>query len=179
MPPLGSASKSKNKNRDGRRSRSRNTTPSSVLSAGTAPVGPSNTPLLDLDAVKFLVTNKPSYADIIEQLETQGARLESSALYSLIDRLKHLSDAAEKRTEECEKAIRVIHELKKEASSTADQQERDRQADQARRSKARKVEASKNTKAKKRKDRPETLDSVEIKKEGKSRRVEIPIYCVA
>ncbi|KAK5268757.1 Transcriptional regulator, partial [Exophiala xenobiotica] len=79
--------------------------------------------------------------------------------------LKHLSDAAEKRAESCEKAIRLIHEQKKELES--DHQERELQAEQARRAKARKEESqsSKNPKAKKRKDRPETFDSVEIKRE--------------
>ncbi|OCT47608.1 putative transcriptional regulator Ngg1 [Cladophialophora carrionii] len=165
MPPLGSASKSKNKMRERQRSRSRNTTPSSVLSAGTAPLGPTTTPLLELEMSKLLVPAKPSYTEIIDHLETQGSRLEPRSLNDIIDQLKHLSDSAEKRAELCEKAIRVIHEQKKDLES--DQQDHDRQAEQARRAKARKEEATsqKNLKAKKRKDRPETYDSVEIKKE--------------
>jgi transcriptional adapter 3 len=166
MPPLGSASKGKNKTRDGRRSRSRNTTPSSVISAGTAPVGPTITPLLELEVSKLLVSPRPTYADIIDHLETQGSRLEPRSLHEIIDQLKHLSDSAEKRAELCEKAIRVIHEQKKDLES--EQQDRERQAEQARRPKARKEEATsqKNIKAKKRKERTETFDSVEIKKEG-------------
>src|SRR6201996_5809169 len=165
MPSLGSASKSKNKNREGRRSRSRNTTPSSVLSAGTAPLGPTTTPLLELEVSKLLVLAKPNYADIIDHLESHGARLEPKPLNDIIDQLKHLSDSAEKRAELCEKAIRVIHEQKKDLES--EQKDRERQADQARRPKARKEEATsqKNLKAKKRKERTETFDSVEIKKE--------------
>ena len=166
MPPLGSASKSKSKNRDGRRSRSRNTTPSSVISAGTAPTAPTTTPLLDLDVAKLLVAPRPSYGDILERLEGQGPRLEPRSLHEIIDQLKHLCDSAEKRAELCEKAIRVIHEQKKDLES--EQQDRERQAEQARRSKGRKEEATsqKNPKAKKRKERAETFDSVEIKKEG-------------
>lgn len=166
MPPLGSASKSKGKTRDSRRSRSRNTTPSSVISAGTAPPGPTRTPLLELETAKLLVSAKPSYADITEYLESHGTRFEPKSLHEIIDQLKHLSDAAEKRAESCEKAIRVIHEQKKELES--EQQERERQAEQARRVKARKEEShsQKNPKAKKRKDRPETVDNVEIKREG-------------
>ncbi|OAP58716.1 hypothetical protein AYL99_07806 [Fonsecaea erecta] len=163
MPPLPGASKKKN--RDGRQSRSRNTTPSSVLSAGTAPLGPTATPLLDLEASKLLVSSKPNYAEIIDHLETHGSKLEPKSLHEIIDQLKHLSESAEKRAESCEKAIRLIHEQKKNVET--DQQDRDRQAEQARRAKARKeeVHSQKNPKAKKRKDRPENVDNVEIKKE--------------
>ncbi|KIY02716.1 uncharacterized protein Z520_01181 [Fonsecaea multimorphosa CBS 102226] len=163
MPPLPGASKKKN--RDGRRSRSRNTTPSSVLSAGTAPPGPTTTPLLELEVSKLLVPSKPNYAEIIDHLDNHGSKLEPKSLHEIIDQLKHLSESAEKRAESCEKAIRLIHEQKKNVET--DQQDRDRQAEQARRAKARKEEShsQKNPKAKKRKDRPETVDNVEIKKE--------------
>ncbi|KAJ9611257.1 Transcriptional regulator [Cladophialophora chaetospira] len=173
MPPLGSASKSKNKVRDGRRSRSRNTTPSSVISAGTAPLGPTTTPLLELEVSKLLVSAKPNYADIIDHLESHGSRFEPRLLSDIIDQLKQLSESAEKRAELCEKAIRVIHEQKKELDS--DQQDRERQAEQARRTKARKEEATaqKNSKAKKRKERTETFDSVEIKKEDEPSKTKI------
>jgi len=166
MPPLGSASKSKGKKVDARRSRSRNTTPSSVLSAGAAPSGPSTTPLLELETKHLIVSQKPNYGDVIDYLETHGTKFEPKSLHDLIDQLKHLSDSAEKRAESCERAIRLIHEQKKEIDS--DHQERERQAEQERRTKARKEESKsqKNPKAKKRKDRPETFDSVEIKREG-------------
>lgn len=179
MPPLSSASKSKNKNRDGRRSRSRNTTPSSVLSAGTAPPGPTTTPLLELEISKLVPSSKPNYADIIDHLESHGSKLDAKPLTEIIDQLKHLSDAAEKRAELCERAIRIIYEQKKELDS--DQLERDRHAEQARRAKARKEEASsqKNLKAKKRKDRPETFDSVEIKKEGVLLSLSVTCSCPA
>ena len=166
MPPLTNASKSKGKTKDARRSRSRNTTPSSVISAGTAPVGATTTPLLDLDLSRLLVSSKPNYTDVTDYLESHGARVEPKPLHDIIEQLKHLSDSAEKRIESCEKAIRLIHEQKKEIES--DHQDRERQAEQARRQKARKEESQKNTKAKKRKDRPETFDSVEIKREGMS-----------
>jgi transcriptional adapter 3 len=164
MPALASASKGKGKNKEARRSRSRNTTPSSVISAGTAPVGATTTPLLDLDLNKLLVSSKPTYAEATDYLDSHGAKVEPKLLHDIIEQLKHLSESAEKRIESCEKAIRLIHEQKKELES--DQQDRERQAEHARRQKARKEESQKNTKAKKRKDRPETFDSVEIKREG-------------
>lgn len=166
MPPLSGASKGKGKNKEARRSRSRNTTPSSVISAGTAPVatGATTTPLLDLDLNKLLVSSKPNYAEATDYLDSHGAKVEPKLLHDIIEQLKHLSESAEKRIESCEKAIRLIHEQKKELES--DQQDRERQAEHARRQKARKEESQKNPKAKKRKGRPETFDSVEIKREG-------------
>jgi len=168
MPALASATKSKGKSRDGRRSRSRNTTPSSVLSVGTAPVGPSLTPFLELDTSRLLVSAQPQYADILENLETKPANLEPKRLHDIIDQLKHLSDSAEKRAESCENAIRVIHDQLKELEF--EHKERERQAEQVRRAKSRKEESSsqKNPKGKKRKDRPEAVDHVEIKREGRS-----------
>ncbi|KAI1620933.1 transcriptional adapter 3 [Exophiala viscosa] len=173
MPPLGSASKSKGKKVDARRSRSRNTTPSSVLSAGAAPSGPTTTPLLELETKHLIVSPKPNYGEVIDYLETHGTKFEPKSLHDLIDQLKHLSDSAEKRAESCERAIRLIHEQKKEIDS--DHQERERQAEQARRTKARKEESQsqKNPKAKKRKDRPETFDSVEIKREDEPSKIKM------
>lgn len=165
MPSLGSASKSKNKHKDARHSRSRNTTPSSVLSANTVPAAPPTTPFLQLDTAKLLVAPQPSYAEILDRLETRPSNLEPKQLQDIIDQLKQLSDAAEKRVDSCEKAIRVIHDQLKDLDS--EHKERERQAEQARRHKAKKEDASsqKNLKAKKRKDREVT--DVEIKREGK------------
>lgn len=166
MPPLPGASKRKHKDRDARRSRSRNTTPSSVISSSTAVPVAANTPWLDLETAKLMVSPHPQYTDILDQLETKPSNLEPKRLQEIIDQLKTLSDSAEKRVESCEKAIRLIHEQMREVE--ADHKERERQAEQARRTKAKKEEASqKNIKAKKRKDRPESEDAVDIKNEGK------------
>lgn len=164
MPPLGSANKSKNKHKDARHSRSRNTTPSSVLSATVTATAPSTTPFLLLDTSKLLVSPQPSYAEILDRLETKPSNLEPKQLQDIIDQLKQLSDAAEKRVDSCEKAIRVIHDQLKDLDS--EHKERERQVEQVRRHKAKKEETSsqKNLKAKKRKDR-EGAD-VEIKREG-------------
>lgn len=164
MPPLGSASKSKNKQKDARHSRSRNTTPSSVLSASAIASAPSTTPFLQLDTSRLLVASQPSYAEILDRLEIKPSNLEPRQLQDVIEQIKHLNDSAEKRIDSCEKAIRVIHDQLKDLDS--EHKERERQAEQARRIKARKEDASsqKNNKAKKRKDR-DTAE-VEIKREG-------------
>jgi transcriptional adapter 3 len=115
----------------------------------------------------LLVAPYPSYADILEQLETKSSNLEPKRLQEAIDQLKTLSDFAEKRVESCESAIRLIHEQMRDVEF--EHKERERQAEQARRAKAKKEDApAKNVKAKKRKDRPESTDGIDIKNEGKS-----------
>lgn len=175
MPPLPGASKRKHKDRDARRSRSRNTTPSSVISAGTAPpsLAPT-TPWLVLETNKLMVDSHPhTYSEILSQLETRPSNLEPKQLQGIIDQLKKLSDFAEVRVESCEKAIRLIHEQMRDVE--AEHKEQERQAEQARKTKAKKEVASKKTgKAKKRKERPEAIDDVDIKNEGKST---IGVYC--
>lgn len=168
MPHLSSAAKSKTKNRENRRSRSRNTTPSSVLSASQSVSVPAITPFLELDTSKLLVGPQPQYGELLDKLETKPAHLEPKQLEDIIGQLKQLSDTAEKRVESCEKAIRVIHDQLKELELESQHKEREQQ-DQARRAKVRRDESSsqKNLKAKKRKDRPGSSDHVEIKREGK------------
>ena len=168
MPPLSSATKSKNKARESRRSRSRNTTPSSVLSAGAASTVPTTTAYLELDTTKLHIPSHPQYSDALERLESRSVGLDPKQLQEIIDQLKQLSESADKRAEACENAIRRLHETLREVE--ADQKERDRQAEQERRAKAKKAAKSeatiKNGKAKKRKDRVETFESVEVKHEG-------------
>ncbi|KAK5080564.1 Transcriptional regulator [Lithohypha guttulata] len=170
MPPLGSASKkSQQKHKDARHSRSRNTTPSSVLSGPTLPTNttPATTPFLQLDTSKLLIATQPNYADILDRLETKPSNLEPKALQDIIEQLKQLSDAAETRVESCEKAIRMIHESLKDLDS--EHKERERQEELSRRNKAKKIEShsSKTQKAKKRKDRD--IADVEIKREDDSK----------
>ena len=114
-----------------------------------------------------------TYSEILDQLETRPSNLEPRQLQGIIDQLKKLSDFAEVRVESCEKAIRLIHEQMRDVE--AEHKERERQAEQARKTKAKKEVASKKTgKAKKRKERHEAIDDVDIKNEGKST---IGLYC--
>ncbi len=106
-----------------------------------------------------------TYSEILEQLETKPSNLEPRQLQGIIDQLKKLSDFAEVRVESCEKAIRLIHEQMRDVE--AEHKERERQAEQARKTKAKKeVVSQKIGKAKKRKDRPEATDDADIKNEG-------------
>jgi len=167
MPPLPSATKGRGKKVDARRSRSRNTTPSSVISASTAPSGGS-VPVVEIETAKVPAISQPQYSDILERLESRPSTLEPRHLHDIIDELRTLSEAAEKKAESCENAIRVIHDQLKDLES--EHRERDRQVEQVRRSKSRKedVITQKPGKAKKRKDRQDGSDNVEIKREGTS-----------
>ena len=152
MPPLPGAAKRKHKEREPRRSRSRNTTPSSVISTGTAPPPPAtHTPWLDLETSKLMVMQTPQYSDILDQLEIKPSNVEQKRLPEIIDQLKKLSDHAEQRVESCEKAIRLIHEQMRDVE--AEHKERERQAEQTRRTEAKKA-SQKNTKAKREKTDP-------------------------
>ena len=162
MPPLPGATKGKHKSRDARRSRSRNTTPSSVISA-TAPSLPTHTPYLNLETSKVLVAPHPQYNDILGRLESKPPNVDPKRLQEMIEDLKTLGASAEQRVESCERAVRVLHDQLKDIEF--EQKEREQQAEQARRSKKTKEE-SKNAKAKKRKERPGSSDGVDIKKEG-------------
>ncbi|RMD42423.1 hypothetical protein DV735_g2725, partial [Chaetothyriales sp. CBS 134920] len=172
MPQSG-ASKGKHKAREARRSPSRNTTPSSVISTSTStavpplpplPPAAASTPFLNLETTRLLVLPQPQYADILDQLEAKPSAIEPKRLQDIIEQLKTLGDHAENRVELCERAIRLIHEQMRDVES--EHKDRERQADLARRSKARKEESgSKNGKAKKRKDRPDSMDGVVVKTE--------------
>ena len=170
MPPYAGAKSKGGKARDGRRSRSRNTTPSSVISA-PAVSGPATTPFLELDTSKLLVTTPSVYSDILEKLENKTTSLDTKQFQDIISQLNSLGDGAEKRSDLCSAAMRTLHE--QYAELEAEQKEQERQAEQARKVKARQearaaevMASQKNTgKQKKRKDRGD-FDGVEIKREG-------------
>ena len=124
------------------------------------------TPYLELDTAKLLVPSYPQYSDILDTLEAKPSTLEPKQLQGIIDQLKKLGDGTDVRVEACERALRLIHEQKRDVEF--EYEERERQAEQDKRTKARKeVASTKTAKAKKRKDRGgETVDGVEIKNEG-------------
>lgn len=177
MPPVGSAGKKSQQKkaqaqaaRDARQSR--NTTPNStvVVSIPALNVSQTFTPLLNIDTSKLLVASQPTYADILDRLETKPSNLEPRSLNSIIEELRDLTDAAETRVETCENAIRTIHEQLKDIEF--EQRERDREAEQHSRSKSKKNE-SKTVKAKKRKDR-DTIE-VKVERDGKYSALEPPL----
>lgn len=177
MPAL--ASKGKGKARDARRSRSRNTTPSSVVSAGTAANGPSATSYIDLDLSKLVVPPNPQYGDNLD-----GRPADPKQLEMLVEELRQISEFAEARAKVCDAAMRDLAAKRKELVDEERERERvEREAVELRRLKAKKdiedaddeTGSRKGFKLKKRKDRSGVreerqtthgVDGVEVKNEG-------------
>jgi transcriptional adapter 3 len=122
MPPV--ANKGKAKGRDARRSRSRNTTPSSVISGGTAPPVQSFTPYLNIDTSKLHVPSHPQYGDILDRLDTKSGVPEPKHLETLVEQLRQLSDAAEARALVCDAAMRELADKRKAIADEEREQER-------------------------------------------------------
>ena len=130
----GPATKGKTKGRsDPRRSRSRNTTPSSVLSSGTAPLAPAATAYLEVDTAKLLVPHSPSYNDVLDKLGGGANSLEPKQFDLLLESLKNLSSLAEARSLACDAAMRELVNKRKEVAEEQREVERmEREADQRR-----------------------------------------------
>lgn len=152
-PPL--ANKSKGKGREVRRSRSRNTTPSSVSTNTVTGIS-----YLDNDISKMLVSTSVQYSDILDKLGGSGQIPEQKALESLVEHLKTLSQFAEARGEACNAGIREISQKRKDALEELREREQfDRDAEERLRMKREADDdedmgrSSKGGKLKKRKDR--------------------------
>jgi transcriptional adapter 3 len=167
MPPV--ATKGKAKGRDARRSRSRNTTPSSVISAGTAPLVQSLTPYLNIDTSKLHAPSHPQYGDILDRLDTKSG----------VPEPKHL-EAAEARAQVCDAAMRQLADKRKAIADEEREQERIDRELELRKAKAKRdteersdgAGSRRGAKHKKRKERSEeklahVSDGVEVKVEGK------------
>lgn len=189
MPPL--ANKGKGKGRDARRSRSRNTTPNSVISTSAVLSAPASTAYLGIDTARLLVPSSPQYADMIEKLELKQGMPEPKHLDSLMEQLRQLSDAAEARSQACYLAMTALSDKRKEIAEQERERERLEREAESRRARMRKeaeeaedeAVVRKAGKLKKRKDRPSVReerfmahgahevarqDRVEVKQEGES-----------
>lgn len=189
MPAL--ATKGKGKGRDARRSRSRNTTPNSVISTSALPSAPALTAYLGIDTARLLVPSGPQYAEIVEKLELKQGMPEPKHLDMLVEQLRQLSDAAEARSQACHLAMTALSDKRKEIAEQERERERQEREAEARRARIRKEaeEADEDAvirkagKMKKRKDRPSVReerpvvhgahelaqqDGVVVKQEGQS-----------
>lgn len=88
-----------------------------------------------METSKLLVRDRPQYTEILDQFDESPEDLDNVRLQDMIEQLKVLYESAENRVESCEKAVRLIHEQVRDVEF--DQKERDRQAQQTRRSKKR------------------------------------------
>jgi transcriptional adapter 3 len=189
MPPI--ATKGKGKGRDARRSRSRNTTPNSVISNSAVPSAPALTAYLGIDTARLLVPSSPQYVDMIEKLELKQGMPEPKHLDSLVEQLRQLSDAAEARSQACYLAMTALSDKRKEIAEQERERERLEREAESRRARMRKeaeeaedeAVVRKAGKLKKRKDRPSVReerpmahgahelarqDRIEVKQEGES-----------
>jgi transcriptional adapter 3 len=104
------ASKGRGKGREVRRSRSRNTTPSSGLSTSTAIASG----YLDNDLSKLFLPSEVDYAEILDQLGGGGTIPESKTLELLTGHLKTLSKLADDRGDLCNAGMRELSLRRKE-----------------------------------------------------------------
>lgn len=157
MPPT---NKGKGKARDSKRSPSRNTTPSSRISASPALSAPPPPGYLDNDTSKILAPSTSPYADIVDRVGSGGPIPEQKSLQSLVEHLKSLSQAAEARGDACNAGMRELAQRRKEVHDDRRSQEQGERISEERVKMKREVEdddedsrATKGGKVKKRKDR--------------------------
>ena len=105
MPPLGSKGKSKSK--DNRQSRSRNTTPSSVVSAPTS-IAAGSTAYLEIPIGSLMVPTNILYEDILERHGGNGGIPDPRNLESLANDLRTLSQLAAERERVCDGGMREL-----------------------------------------------------------------------
>ncbi|MCJ1309777.1 Transcriptional regulator [Agyrium rufum] len=136
MPPL--QSKPKNKGKDSRQSRSRNTTPGSVVSASHSILSPSHTAYLDIALSSLLSHSSISYDDILEKARKEGGIPDATSLQSIVNDLETLAAAATKRGEVCDLGMRELADRRKERldeDRVEEQQRHDEEEREAMRSK--------------------------------------------
>ncbi|KAK4691432.1 transcriptional adapter 3, partial [Lecanoromycetidae sp. Uapishka_2] len=130
MPPLVGK---KVKGREGRQSRSRNTTPSSVIEVSIPSMVPSITPLTELPIGNLMVPSNITYDDILERHGGAGAIPDPSHLTTMAKDLKQLCDLAITRGEACNNGLRRLVDRRKEVLAEERERERDQERAQAQR----------------------------------------------
>lgn len=107
--------KSKPKGREGRQSRSRNTTPSSVVEVPLSNMNPSNTAYTDIPIANLMIPTNVSYDDILERHGGNGGIPDPSHLNTMAKDLKQLGDLAISRGNVCNAGMRVLADRRKVA----------------------------------------------------------------
>ena len=125
MPPA--VKNGKSKGREGRQSRSRNTTPSSNVSAPAASTTPSHTSYLEIPIGNLMVPTNISYDDILERHGGSGGIPDPSHLTTMVKDLKQLCDLAAARNETCNAGMRALAEKRKDVLEEERQRERERE----------------------------------------------------
>ncbi|KAI9752227.1 MAG: hypothetical protein M4579_005703 [Chaenotheca gracillima] len=130
MPPVGA--KSKSKGRDSRRSRSRNTTPSSIGTSSThAPA--TVTAYLETPLAQLMVPTNISYEDILERHGSGAGIPDPRHLETLTTDLNTLVQLAEARNAVCDQGMRRLGQRRKErVEEEREKEQRDREDEQRR-----------------------------------------------
>ena len=110
MPPLGN--KSKTKVKENRQSRSRNTTPSSVLSAPGSSSTAGLTVYLEIPLASLIIPSTLLYDDLLEH-HGGGGIPDPKNLEALANDLRALSELAATRENACDSAMRNLSQRRK------------------------------------------------------------------
>jgi transcriptional adapter 3 len=123
MPPVGGKGKGK-ASREHRRSRSRNTTPSSIAASIIHPTGDTETSYLEIP-INVLRVASSSYDDILERHGNTASIPDARLLDSIEIELKKLGDLAELRGQACDRGMRELSKRRKERVEEERQRERE------------------------------------------------------
>ncbi|KAI9839370.1 MAG: Transcriptional regulator [Thelocarpon superellum] len=165
MPIVGG--KGKSKARDSRRSRSRNTTPSSV-GASTSTVSASHTAYLEMPLSQLMVPTNLTYDDLLDRHGSTTGIPESKHLDALAADLRTLAQLADIRSDVCNKGMRQLSLRRKNRLEDEREKERESRDQEERKEKLKRDAAARNeeeerrgskaSKIKKRKDRSKVRD---------------------
>ena len=128
MPPIGS--KSKGKVKDHRQSRSRNTTPSSLLSAPESAPSAGTTLYLELPTAALTIPGHLQYDELLDRLGGTGGIPDPKNLDALASDLRTLSDLAGARENACDGAMRSLVQRRKQKLEAAAEMEVIREVDE-------------------------------------------------
>lgn len=166
MPPVAGKSKTKG-GRESRRSRSRNTTPSSVGASASSTFGGGSTAFLDMPLSQLMVPTNLNYDDILERHGSSMGIPDTKHLDTLAADLRALAQLAELRGQVCDKGMRDLSHRRKERLEEEREKERENRDAEDRKERIRREtvaqdaedERAKNGKLKKRKDRSSNRES--------------------
>ena len=166
MPPAASKGKSKG-GRESRRSRSRNTTPSSVGASASSFHGAGSTAFIDSPLMHLMVPTNLNYDDILERHGSASGIPDTKHLETLAADLRALADLAELRGQVCDRGMRELSHRRKERLEEEMEKERENRDAEERRERMRRETLAheaeedriKNGRSKKRKDRSGARES--------------------
>ncbi|KAL9103602.1 MAG: hypothetical protein Q9163_001366 [Psora crenata] len=164
--------KGKPKGKEGRQSRSRNTTPSSSVSAPLTSTLPSHTPLLELPLSTLEIPTNISYDSVLERHGGGGGIPDPNHLVTISNDLKTLAALANTRSDANTKGMRELSERRKQVF----EREREREREQTARDRAEEERKSLKREADdEEEERERRIGKLKKKKERSTAREERPL----